>query len=490
MIPNRGWLAVFAVIALVAGCADPTPAPSGTSAGPQSPAAPPTASSASDTTAAPALRWVATGDGLEIADLKVPRDYAEPGGSQLTIALARFPASDPANRIGSIVFNPGGPGVSGIDAIRYGAAMIFTPAMRAHFDIVGFDPRGIGLSSPRVECPGAPPQPDQPYPRSASERAAWIATAKEIAAACQRKSGELLPFLGTENVARDLERIRGALGEPKLTYVGGSYGTLIGALYAEQFPNRIRAMILDAPGDPAVDIATGARETAAAVQRQLDLFLAWCANDRTCAFWSDGLTWSAFDALMARFADAPINGVSAWTAWWGVRTALAAGMWQELAQALANARKGDATFFANMAAGITSLMEAMLAVNCVDWPYARDADWYAKLADELRSTAPDFAAFTAYSGLACAFWPVPDRRVPAPVHATGSPAIVLFASTGDPAMPYSSGVSLSRQLSSSVLVTRDGDGHGSLGRGDACINAIADDYLLRLEVPAPGTTCP
>jgi pimeloyl-ACP methyl ester carboxylesterase len=471
-------LAILAAITVLAGCAGTTPAPSRTGTTPgQSPAA-------------PVLSWLAGADGLEMASLQVPRDYAQPAGPQLTIALARLPATDPAQRIGSVVFNPGGPGISGIDTIRYGADTLFTPAMRSRFDIVSFDPRGIGLSSPRIRCLATPPQHSQPYPRNASERAEWIATAKEFDAACQANSGDLLPFVGTENVARDLDRIRAALGEPKLTYVGMSYGALIGALYAERFPTRIRAMILDGPFDLALDAASEGSDRAAALQRQLDLFMAWCAGDRTCAFWSDGRTRQAFDALMARFSDAPINSVSAAQAWWSVLVLLQAGAWTELAQALEGAREGNPAVFASIGAGASGLMDANMAVSCIDWPLPRDADWYARLAADLQSTAPDFAGLAAYSGLSCAFWPVPSQRVPGPVRAEGAPSILIFASTGDAATPYRWGVSLSHQLASGVLVTRNGNGHGSLGRGDPCINAIADAYLLRLEVPAAGRECP
>jgi pimeloyl-ACP methyl ester carboxylesterase len=471
-------LAILAAITVLAGCAGTTPAPSRTGITPgQSPVA-------------PVLRWLTGTDGLEMTSLLVPRDYAQPTGPQLTIALARLPATDPAQRVGSIVFNPGGPGISGIDTIRYGAGTLFTPAVRARFDIVSFDPRGVGLSSPRIRCLATPPQPGQPYPRNASERAEWIAAAREFDAACQSNSGDLLPFVGTENVVRDLEQIRAALGEPKLTYVGVSYGALIGTLYAERFPTQVRAMILDGPFDPALDAATEASDRAAALQQQLDLFLAWCASDRACTFWSDGRTRQAFDALMARFGDAPINTVSAAQAWVGVLVLLQAGAWTELAQALDDARQGNPTVFANIGAGANSLMDASMAVSCIDWPLPRDAEWYAKLADELQSTAPDFAGLAAYSGLPCAFWPVPSSRVPGPVRANGAPSILVLASTGDAATPYRWGVSLSHQLLSGVLVTRAGNGHGSLGRGNTCINAIADAYLLRLEVPPPGRECP
>lgn len=471
-------LAILAAITVLAGCTGATSAPPGTGA------------AAQRSQTAPALRWLTGTDGLEMTSLQMPRDYAQPAGPALTIALARLPATDPAQRIGSIVFNPGGPGISGIDAIRYAGDTLFTPAMRTRFDIVSFDPRGIGLSSPRIRCLATPSQPSQPYPRNASERAEWIATAKEFDAACQANSSELLPFVGTENVVEDLDRIRAALGEPKLTYVGMSYGALIGALYAERFPTHVRAMILDAPFDPALDAATEAGDRAAALQRQLDLFLASCASDRTCAFWSDGRTRQAFDALMARFADAPIDGVSAAQAWGGVLVLLQAGAWKDLTQALGDARQGEVGVLANIAAGVGSLTDATMAVSCIDWPLPRDSEWYAKLAEELQSTAPDFAGLAAYSGLPCAFWPVPVQRVSGPVHVNGAPSILIFASSGDAATPYHWGVSLSHQIPSSVLVTRDGNGHGSLGRGDTCINAIADAYLLRLEVPTSGRECP
>jgi hypothetical protein len=169
---------------------------------------------------------------------------------------------------------------------------------------------------------------------------------------------------------------------------------------------------------------------------------------------------------------------------------LQAGAWTELAQALDGAREGNPAVFASIGAGVSGLMDANMAVSCIDWPLPRDADWYARLAADLQSTAPDFAGLAAYSGLSCAFWPVPSQRVPGPVRAEGAPPILIFASTGDAATPYRWGVSLSHQLASGELVTRNGNGHGNLGQADPCINAITDAYLLRLEVPAAGRECP
>ena len=258
---------------------------------------------------------------------------------------------------------------------------------------------------------------------------------------------------------------------------GSSYGALIGALYAEHFPTRIRAMILDGPFDPALDTATEGRDRAAALQQQLDLFMAWCASDRTCAFWSDGLTRPAFDALMARFSDAPISGVSAAQAWWSVLVLLPAGTWTELAQALDGAREGNPTVLASIGADVSGLMDANMAVSCIDWPLPRDADWYAKTG--LRS-AVDGARLR---GARCLLGPLVRllaRAVPTRAGASpsgGSPPILILASTGDAATP-TAGASRSRTSSPRVYSSRA-----------TATATAASDGVTRASTPSPTHTC-
>lgn len=451
----------------------------------------PVASSFPVGSAGQALAWTRCGEGTQCAGLRVPLDYSTPDGKTITLALIRRPATDKAHRIGSIVINPGGPGGSGVDTVRQGPAM-FSPGVMARFDVVGFDPRGVGASS-AVQClipRSVLAQLTEPYPRDPSEVAEWLAVAKAEAAACQANSGDLLPYVGTENVARDLDRIRAALGDEKLTYEGTSYGTLIGALYADMFPTHIRAMVLDAPLDPSLDITGLSAGEARGYQRQLDKFLSGCAKDPSCAFTSGGKARAAFDALMARFAQAPIGGVSAALAWAAVELELIANDHDKLAVALDAASKGDASSMEDIAGWMLEpgAVDAHAAVICADYRTSRTPDGIATLADELERVSPDFGSMFAWGSLGCAYWPFESTRVPKAVKAVDAPPILIVAATGDPATPYEWGQALSKQLSSSVLLTRDGDGHGSLGTSD-CIDDIFESYVLDLATPKPGTTC-
>ena len=223
--------------------------------------------------------------------------------------MIRHRATDEGQRIGSLVMNPGGPGGSGVDWVR-NAWSSFGPDLTDRFDIVGFDPRGIGESD-AIHCLDERPQLTDAFPEDAAEEQSFIDLAKEVTAACERNSGELLPFVGTDNVARDLNRMRAALGDEKLTYFGFSYGTFIGATYAEMFPNNIRTMVLDGPVDPALDFTEFVKTQSAASQAELDEFLDRCAEASSCAFSPDEEPEEGFDALMDRFDQGPIDGVTA-----------------------------------------------------------------------------------------------------------------------------------------------------------------------------------
>lgn len=404
------------------------------------------------------------------------------------MALVRHRADDRSERIGSLVMNPGGPGGSGVGWVTT-AWSSFGPDLTSRFDIVGFDPRGIGLSDP-VHCLETRPEITDAFPENATEEQAFIERARDVVEACERNSGDLLPFVGTENVARDLNVLRAALGDEKLTYYGFSYGTFIGAMYAELFPDNIRALVLDGPVDPALDFVGFVNTQSAASQAELDEFLAACADARSCSFSSGDDPQEGFDALMERFDDGPIDGVTASVALAAVYQELVVDDDFGLEQMLSLAEEGVTEPMAQLGswANDARALDGYDAVNCLDYPMPRTADGFADIAAGAAQVAPDIGAWNAYTYFECAFWPAEPTRVPAPLAAIGAPPILVIAATGDPSTPYEWGVSLADQLESGILVTREGDGHTSF-HFSRCVRDIATTYLLTLTAPSTDTTC-
>jgi pimeloyl-ACP methyl ester carboxylesterase len=458
--------------------------------------------------AAPApMRWSDCGGGFECGIVDVPRDYAEPAGPILRLELIRLRATDPTHRIGSLVVNPGGPGGSGIDFVRQEATAIFPPEILARFDIVGFDPRGVGSSTP-VRCLDTL---DHFIPRDATAAtpaglADRLGGAKAFALQCGQRNADLLPHLSTADVARDLDQIRAAVGDERLTYLGFSYGTLIGEDYASLFPARIRALALDGVVDPSLGEAAFREDQAVAFEGALDRFLADCAVRRTCAFNSEGRPGYAFDALMRQIERHPVatprltnrEPVGPTQAWGAVTQSLyVRAAWPVLADALAQARAGDGSLLLllgdplrgrNPDGSYSNLIDAYDAVTCLDWPSSRDPAAYSAMATRFTAVAPRVGRLLAFNDVECAYWPAPPARVPAPVAAPGAPPIVLVGSTGDPATPYAWAQAVARQLSSAVLVTRVGEGHtGYLV--SACVRDAIDAYLLDRSVPGVGLRC-
>ena len=510
----RGCASVLLTMLLVAGCAPGPPPPdvptgSGTIvASSQAPGASAAGSPAPlpEPSVAPA-RWSDCGKQFQCASISVPRDYQDPGRGTLTVELIRLPAANPAKRIGSLVMNPGGPGGSGIEFVREGAEQ-FPRELRQRFDLVGFDPRGVNASSP-VRCidnldgrVALDPTPDD-----ARELAALVADAKAYAAACEKRNAENLPYLSTDAVTRDLDRIRAALGESKLTYLGFSYGTLIGSTYAKLFPTRIRAMALDGAVDPSLDLEAFRAGQAVAFEASLRRFLADCANHPSCDFYEGGRSARAFDALMARIDKRSLptlhaggrRSVGPGLAWSAVLGAMYSDTsWSTLASALALAKAGDGSLMLLISdpfrgrkenGAYSNQQDAYTANTCLDFPAPTTVATYTAWAVRLRKVAPHFAQQVAYNDLSCAYWAVPAERTPARVRADGAPPIVVVGSTGDPATPYEWAVSLSKQLASGVLVTRTGFGHTGY-QASRCVREALDAYLLELKVPRDGLACP
>ena len=452
---------------------------------------------------AAAINWQSCGGSFECATIKVPVDYANPGGKTLDLAMLKQPAKDPSKRIGTLMANPGGPGASAIDFVRIWATVL-SKDVRDRFDIVTFDPRGVGQSSPIVchdslqKLVALDPSPD-----NAAEWDAVKAESKVFADACATKYGDLLSAVGTKNVARDMDTIRVALGEEKLTYVGYSYGTVIGSVYADMYPSRVRAFVLDG----AVDLSLGFEGTigtqAVGFERALAAYEADCDQKR-CAAAPNGNTAKVIDDLLAKVEKAPLPAPSADRAagpgevLLGIIEAMYSKFsWRGLTDAIAQANKGDGSAMVKLAdqylqresdGSYPNLIEANSAVNYVDETCSRNPNDYIAMADRLAKLAPHFGASAASSGLTCAYWGAKADPLTAP-RAAGAPTIVVIGTTNDPATPYEWAVALSKQLESGLLVTHRGEGHTIYAQGNACIDAAVNAYLLDLTAPNPGLSC-
>ena len=496
--------AAAAAVVLLAACGGSDPAR-------QPPPAPPAAATTSSPPAAatpPArLSWSPCGEGFSCTTLPVPLDEDDASAGEVALALTRLPALDPAARIGSLVVNPGGPGVSAVDHLQAAWQAVPEP-VRARFDLVAFDPRGVGHSAP-VRC-GTTDELDRwfaldPSPDDAGELVALERGSAALAAGCARRSAELLPHLSTADAAADLDRVRAAVGDERLTYLGYSYGTSLGAAYLDRFPTRVRAMVLDGALDPTLTWDELLEGQARGFDAALAAFLADC--DRTsCAFRRqvDGGLTAAFDRLVARVERAPLSTADGRTVGPGELT-LAVGAalysrahgWPALGEALADAERGNGSsllalrdgYLQRGPDGYTNLSEANLAVNCLDRPWPREAAAYTALAERVAQAAPRFGAAIALSGLPCSDWPVPPVAAPRAVSGRGAPPVVVVGTTGDPATPYAWSVALADQLESAVLLTVRGEGHTAYRAGArACLRSPVDAYLVTGRAPEP-TSC-
>jgi pimeloyl-ACP methyl ester carboxylesterase len=457
----------------------------------------------------PPVAWSPCGDDLQCGSVTVPLDYRRPDGATIRIAVERHPAEDPDERIGSLVINPGGPGTSGIDDLG-NELSVLTPELLDRFDIVSFDPRGVERSDPLTCSPGGSsssggsasstvgPLPD-PVPTSAAAQQALVAGDRAYAAACEKYSGALLPFVGTLDVARDLDRIRAALGDSRLTFIGHSYGTLIGALYAQMYPDRVRAMVLDGAIDPALDTEQMVLDQASGFESVLDQFFSWCASTEACP-WPTGSDPTANLASLidgSRVTPLPASGGGAAGPGEFYDALLddlyARSSWPSLGHALAQAAAGNGSDLVAMAdtyarGGSTNGGDVNNAVNCLDHPVGRHPGAYAALASRAATAAPIFGPLLVWGMVQCAVWPVLPTRTPGPVTAAGSPPILVVGTTGDPATPYQWAVALAHQLQHGELLTWEGTSHVAYFYSP-CVRAYDQAYLVSGTPPPPGTTC-
>ncbi|EYF00134.1 alpha/beta hydrolase [Chondromyces apiculatus] len=450
--------------------------------------------------------WEDCYDVFECAHLEVPLDHEAPSGPTLTVSLLRRPADQPHLRRGSLVVNPGGPWGSGTSWVR-GRADALPPTIRALYDVVGFDPRGSGESEPGVDCIddiGAYAALDL-TPDDAAEREAIVASTDALVAGCSARSGDLLPYMGTDQVARDLDQMREALGDEKLTFLGFSYGTFLGAVYADLFPDRVRALVLDAALDPTLSGEEYIRQQGLSFEAQLDDFLSDCADDASCPFHADGDSAGAYDAIRASVEAAPMPAsdgsrmLGPGEFAYGVASALySPTAWRRLARALALAGEGDATGLLELSDGYLERedsgaygngLEVYYAVTSVDGPFATEPSVYEDLVAEMAVTAPRLGVYFPYTAFPSARWPVSPWRSTGAIRAEGAPPILVVGTSRDPATPYAWSVALAEQLESGVLLTREGQGHAAFLKGNACIDGAITRYLVDGVVPEDGTVC-
>ena len=519
----RPLAAVLVALALVAaGCGrgdDPTvQEPPRTSAGPSASASgsaspsraaeSPTPSPKPSVVAAPIAKpvWKPCEGDFECATLRVPLDEARPQVGTVDLALTRLRTAQKGRRIGSLVVNPGGPGSSAVEYLQAAWTLIPEP-VRNRFDLVAFDPRGVGRTSP-VRCATTAELDEyfavDPSPDDAAELRALEQSNAELAAGCEQRSGRVLPHVSTAEAAKDLDRVRAAVGDAKLTYLGYSYGTSLGAAYLDAFPTRARAMVLDGGIDPRLTWETLLEGQSKGFDRALEAFMADCQKNG-CPYRDEveGDLLEAYDRLALQVDRTPLptgeaRDLGPGEFALGVLSGLysKANGWPAIADALVAAERGDGapmlalsdSYLERDEKGYRNVTEALSSVVCLDRQWPREIGPYLSLADRVRKDAPRFGPLIALSGSICADWPVPPVGSPTTVTAPGSPPVLVIGTTGDPATPYSWSVALADQLSKGVLLTYRGDGHTVYRSGSSgCVRKVADQYLITAKAPAPAT---
>lgn len=454
------------------------------------------------------LDWADCGNGMETATVTAPLDWNDPSAGEIELELVRQPATG-GDSLGSLLINPGGPGASGYDFVAESVDFAVSEQLQERYDIIGFDPRGVGRSTP-VKCLDTAGMDDFLYdlpqhPRGTPE---WeeelVAENQRFADACEQNSGGILEFITTDQAARDMDLIRGVLGDEKLTYLGYSYGTFLGATYAKLFPDRVGRLVLDGAIDPSVSGTDVGITQGIGFERALRTYMQSCLDGEGCPF--DGTVDQAMgdlSALLAAVDRSPLPApddrqLGADTLVTAIVAALyAPENWTYLTQALSEALQGDPTtafmladFYNGRENGeyADNSSEAFQAYNCMDYPVAQSQEAEDAASALLEKEAPTIAPYWEGPGV-CEVWPHEPTGVREKIAASGAAPIVVIGTTGDPATPYDWAVSLADQLSSGVLVTYEGEGHTAYNGQSDCVDQAVDAYFLEGTVPQDGLRC-
>jgi pimeloyl-ACP methyl ester carboxylesterase len=474
------------------------------------PSAEPSASATEERDVPPGWDRCTAAKGAECATLEVPLDWADPAGETIELALARVPATNQAERIGSLLINPGGPGGSG-KAFLSSMMGLISDEVTERYDIVGFDPRGVGESAP-VTCYTETTDLDEFYaatwPRTPEGYEQSLAVVEPFAQACEQNSGPLLAHVDTVSAAKDMEAMREFLGDDKLNLLGYSYGTFLGATYADLYPEKVGRFVLDGALDPSVNADLHEVEQAAGFEAALDSYLDSCLGTQICPF--KGTKAEAKAQIHQFLLDVEarplpaggsdgreltmplaMNGIV--VAMYDERT------WPVESMALMLALEdGDGSslmmlsdLYLEREGGkySSNQMEAFIAINCLDDRGPADLASAEAHAAALKEASPTFGEFWAYGEKQCEVWPYPQVGSPHTITASGADPILVIGTTGDPATPYHGAVALAEQLESGVLLTYEGDGHTAYGRSNDCVGEAVDGYLLKGEPPGDGLVC-
>lgn len=453
------------------------------------------------------LTWSQCGTGFDCTDVTAPLDWENPGEGEITLSVVRHQATGTAQ--GSLLTNPGGPGASGVELIRDSLDFAVGAALIENYDVIGFDPRGVGEST-AVTCFDAAGMDDYLYSIPAGKRgsAEWEAELldahKEFADACEANSGGILPYVTTINAARDMDLIRAVLGDKQLNYLGYSYGTFLGATYADLYPDKAGRLVLDGAIDPAVSGLDVGATQALGFESALRAYMQDCLDSGECPFTGTvDEAMADLGALLASVDAAPLeNGdgrmLGADSLMTGIIAALySADSWQYLTQALDEALQGDPTtafFLADFYNGrengayLDNSSEAFRAYNCMDYPVEDDPAAEAATEKKIADGAPTIAPY--WNGPdSCSVWPYPPTGTRGEINAEGAGPILVVGTTNDPATPYEWSESLAQQLEEGVLITRVGEGHTGYNKGSSCVDSTVEAFLLDDVVPESDVRC-
>jgi pimeloyl-ACP methyl ester carboxylesterase len=443
--------------------------------------------------------------------LQVPIDYNQPSGKTAQIAVLRQKASQPARKIGSLVINPGGPGASGTEAAAGVAKGVEGGQLGQRFDVVGFDPRGVGASKPAIQC-FTPPERDADRLKVLVDNSpAGVARIendnKDYDAKCAQRSGtDLLANSGTRDVVRDMDILRAALGDQKLTYLGYSYGTRLGYSYAEAYPQNVRALVLDGALDPDQNLIDRSVAQAAGFQQAFNSFAAWCARQPACPLGNDpSKATDNFKKLVLPTIDHPVSladgrKMSYNDAMTGSIQALyTPQLWDPLRRGLVELSEGQGRILMLLAdiyegrqqdGTYQFTLDAFTAIGCVDDKPVTDPNVVLEADKRSRAAAPfrDDGHGPNPARDPCAFWPVPNTSEPHMPHVVGLPQIMVISVTGDPATPYQAGVNLAKALNGRLL-TVQGNQHTVALQGTQCVDNIVTKYFTDLALPPDGAHC-
>lgn len=463
------------------------------------------------------LDWSTCYDDFECADLRVPIDYADLEVGSFKIAILRYKAQDQKNRIGSLVVNPGGPGGSGVD-YAYNAEYIFDPDVLDRFDIIGFDPRGVDRSAP-IKCLNDA-ETDASYaadakPDNDSELAQAMADAKEFIEKCE-SANKYLTHYSTAESARDMDILRAALGDKKLNYLGKSYGTYLGTLYAQFFPDKVGRMVLDGAVDPNISILEQNISQAKGFDDALGAFITNCAKEEDCPLSKN--RQAAIKEIISIFTSAATSPLPRKTIVknddraateslivLGTASALYDDVdgWPKLRTAISEGLQGYGDSFLDLADQYTerstdakytsNTLDSGAIIDCLDWPDTRTTEQTKADVKRFTDVAPIFGPYLAYSNIACKYLTLPTKdkltRKTNKITSINTAPIIVIGTTRDPATPYEWAVGLSKIFTTSKLITLKADGHTGQGRGSACVDDAVDAYLLQGISPKKNLIC-